>query len=242
MVGWPLRRDLGLVEEASSVAICAHTSPDGDAIGSALALAELIETAWPACDVTCLLADRDVVPRTYKFLPGTERFVHVDDYATDPDLFFCVDLSAPGRLNEARQVLERSRKVAVIDHHPSGERFWDAGVVRPDAAAAGVIVAEYAQHVLGHLTQTMAQNLLCAVITDTGRFQYQNANGEAFEVASMLVDAGARPDEVAVNVYQSDRLAYLHLCAKVMSRIATFESGKDAHSYVTDADFACGVP
>ena len=157
-----------LVEEASSVA-----------------LAELIETAWPACDVTCLLADRDVVPRTYKFLPGTERFVHVDDYATDPDLFFCVDLSAPGRLNEARQVLERSRKVAVIDHHPSGERFWDAGVVRPDAAAAGVIVAEYAQHVLGHLTQTMAQNLLCAVITDTGRFQYQNANGEAFEVASM---------------------------------------------------------
>lgn len=232
-----------LVEEASSVAICAHTSPDGDAIGSALALAELIETAWPACDVTCLLADRDVVPRTYKFLPGTERFVHVDDYATDPDLFFCVDLSAPGRLNEARQVLERSRKVAVIDHHPSGERFWDAGVVRPDAAAAGVIVAEYAQHVLGHLTQTMAQNLLCAVITDTGRFQYQNANGEAFEVASMLVDAGARPDEVAVNVYQSDRLAYLHLCAKVMSRIATFESGKIAYSYVTDADFrACGVP
>lgn len=232
-----------LVEEASSVAICAHTSPDGDAIGSALALAELIETVWPACDVTCLLADRDVVPRTYKFLPGTERFVHVDDYATDPDLFFCVDLSAPGRLNEARQVLERSRKVAVIDHHPSGERFWDAGVVRPDAAAAGVIVAEYAQHVLGHLTQTMAQNLLCAVITDTGRFQYQNANGEAFEVASMLVDAGARPDEVAVNVYQSDRLAYLHLCAKVMSRIATFESGKIAYSYVTDADFrACGVP
>ena len=83
-----------LVEEASSVAICAHTSPDGDAIGSALALAELIETVWPACDVTCLLADRDVVPRTYKFLPGTERFVHVDDYAKDPDLFFCVDLSA----------------------------------------------------------------------------------------------------------------------------------------------------
>ena len=77
-----------LVEEASSVAICAHTSPDGDAVGSALALAELVETAWPACDVTCLLADRDVVPRTNKFLPGTERFVHVDDYAKDPDLFF----------------------------------------------------------------------------------------------------------------------------------------------------------
>lgn len=232
-----------LVEEASSIAICAHTSPDGDAIGSALALAELIEAAWPGKRVTALLADPDVVPRTYRFLPGTDRFVHADDFAGDPDLFICVDLSAPGRLNEARAVLERARRVAVIDHHPSSERFWDAGVVRPDAAAAGVIVAEYAQHVLGRLTPTMAQNLLCAVITDTGRFQYQNANGEAFEVASMLVDAGARPDEVAVNVYQSDRLAYLHLAAKVMSRIATFEGGKISYSYVTDADFrACGVP
>lgn len=232
-----------LVEEASSIAICAHTSPDGDAIGSVLALAELIEAAWPGRQVTALLADPDVVPRTYRFLPGTGRFVHADDFACDPDLFICVDLSAPGRLNEARAVLERARRVAVIDHHPSSERFWDAGVVRPDAAAAGVIVAEYAQHVLGRLTPTMAQNLLCAVITDTGRFQYQNANGEAFEVASMLVDAGARPDEVAVNVYQSDRLAYLHLAAKVMSRIATFEGGKISYSYVTDADFrACGVP
>lgn len=232
-----------LVEEAGTIAICAHTSPDGDAIGSALALAELIEAAWPGKRVTALLADPDVVPRTYRFLPGTDRFVRADDFAADPDLFICVDLSAPGRLNEARAVLERARRVAVIDHHPSSERFWDAGVVRPDAAAAGVIVAEYAQHVLGRLTPTMAQNLLCAVITDTGRFQYQNANGEAFEVASMLVDAGARPDEVAVNVYQSDRLAYLHLAAKVMSRIATFEGGKISYSYVTDADFrACGVP
>ena len=232
-----------LVEEAQVIAICAHTSPDGDAIGSELALAELIETAWPGKDVCALLADPDVVPRTYRFLPGVGRLTHVDDYDRDPDLFVCVDLSAPGRLNEARRVLERSRTVAVIDHHPAQESFWDAGVVRPDAAAAGVIVAEYAQHVLGRLTQDMAQNLLCAVITDTGRFQYQNANGEAFEVASMLVDAGARPDIVAVNVYQSDRLAYLHLCAKVMSRIATFEGGKISYSYVTDADFrACGVP
>ena len=133
-----------IVEEAQVIAICAHTFPDSDAIGSELALAELIETAWPGKDVCALLADPDVVPRTYRFLPGVGRLTHVDDYDRDPDLFVCVDLSAPGRLNEARRVLERSRTVAVIDHHPAQESFWDAGVVRPDAAAAGVIVAEYA--------------------------------------------------------------------------------------------------
>ncbi len=232
----------GLIEEAQTIAICAHTSPDGDAIGSALGLAELIGRVWPDKQVTNLLADPDVVPRTYQFLPGTTSFVHVDDYEVDPDLFICVDLSSPSRLNEAEKVLERASKVAVLDHHPSNERFWDAGVVRPDAAAAGVIVAEYAKR-LGCLTQTIAQNLLCAIVTDTGRFQYQNANPEAFKVASMLVDAGASPAEVAVNVYQSDRLAYLHLCATVMGRITTFEQGKIAYSYVTDADLrASGVP
>ena len=62
---------------------------------------------------------------------------------------------------------------------------------------------------------------MCALVTDTGRFQYQNADGEAFEVASLLVEAGASPSQIALHVYQSDRLAYLHLAAKVMGRIRT---------------------
>ena len=233
----------GLIEEASTIAVCAHTSPDGDALGSELALIELIETRWPNKAVTGLLADDDVVPRIYQFLPGADRLVRAGEYGADPDLFICVDLSQPSRLAEAQPVLERSRHSAVIDHHPSAERFWDAGVVRPDAAAAGVIVAEYALHVAGALTPTMAQSLLCALMTDTGRFQYQNANGEAFRVASALVDAGASPSEVALRVYQSDRLGYLHLSATVMGRITTFEQGKIAYSYATSADFAAtGVP
>lgn len=232
-----------LVERASTIAVCAHTSPDGDALGSELALVELIEGTWPGKRVSPLLADRDVVPRIYRFLPGAERLACACDYREDPDLFICVDLSQPERLADARAVLERSGSVAVIDHHPSSGRFWDAGVVRPDAAAAGVIVAEYAIHLRGSLTPTMAQCLLCALVTDTGRFQYQNANGEAFEVASLLVDSGASPSEVALNVYQSDRVAYLHLSATVMGRITTFEQGKIAYSYATSADFeATGVP
>lgn len=232
-----------LIEAADTIAICAHTSPDGDALGSGLALAELIEGTWPDKRVVGLLADSDVVPRIYQFLPGADRLVCASAYDGTPDLFVCVDLSQPGRLNEALPVLERSAHVAVFDHHPCSEAFWDAGVVRPDAAAAGVIVAEYAEHVAGSLTPTMAQCLLCALVTDTGRFQYQNANPEAFAVASMLVDAGADPADVALHVYQSDRLSYVHLSATVMGRIVTFEGGRVAYSYATSADFAStGVP
>ena len=84
---------------------------------------------------------------------------------------------------------------------------------------------------------------MCALVTDTGRFQYQNADGEAFEVASLLVEAGASPSQIALHVYQSDRLAYIHLAAKVMGRIRTFGEGRVAYSYVTTADLsASGVP
>lgn len=232
-----------LIEGARTIAICAHTSPDGDALGSGLALAEIIELTWPGREVTSLLADDDVVPRTYQFLPGADRFVRACDYEGSPDLFICVDLSQPGRLADARAVLERSAHVAVLDHHPCDARCWDAGVVRPDAAAAGVIVAEFARRAGCGLTPTIAQNLLCALMTDTGCFQYQNADGEAFCVASSLVEAGASPAEVSLHVYQSDRLAYLHLSATVMGRIVTFERGKIAYSYATSADFAAtGVP
>lgn len=232
-----------LLEDAGTIAVCAHTSPDGDALGSELALVELIERTWPEKRVTALLADEDEVPRIYRFLPGAERLVRATDYREDPDLFFCVDLSMPERLAFAEAVRARARRVAVLDHHPADKVSWDAGVVRPDAAAAGVLVAEYALHVSGELTPTMAQNLLCALVTDTGRFQYQNANGEAFRVASALVDAGASPSDVSLHVYQSDRLSYLHLSATVMGRITTFEQGRIAYSYATTADLeANAVP
>lgn len=237
------KRIARLIGEASTIAVCAHTAPDGDAIGSVLALAELIENMWPEKSVARLLADDDVVPRPYRFLPRSEDMIPACVYDETPDLFVCVDLSSPGRLALARPVMERSAHVAVLDHHPTDESFWDAGVVRPDAAAAGVIVTEFARYVHVSLTPTMAQCLLCALMTDTGCFQYQNANGEAFRVASTLVDAGASPSDIALNVYQSDRLSYLHLCSTVLGRITTFEHGRVAYSYATSADFAAtGVP
>ncbi len=227
-----------LIEAAQTIAVCAHTSPDGDALGSGLAMAHIIREVWPGKEVTNLLADSDPVPRIYGFLPGAEDFVHAKDYAADPDLFISVDLPAPARLNEAEAVLRRSAKVAEIDHHPSDHPFGDVSIVRPDAAAVGVIVAEFAQFLDAPMMGQIADCLFCAIMTDTGRFQYQNTNPEAFDIASYLVDNGANPSEVSLHVYQSFRLQYLHLEALVMSRIKTFMGGRIAYSYSTEDDLA----
>lgn len=225
-----------LIDEAQRIVICAHTSPDGDALGSVLGLMETIRARWPHKEVTPLLADDAPVPRIYSFLPHAEELVRPSACTLDPDLFIAVDLSQMGRLNLAQEVCRRAKKVAVLDHHPCDVPMGDAEVVRPGAAAVGVIIAEFALFLQVEITPHIAQNLLCAIVTDTGRFQYQNADGEAFAVASLLVSRGASPSEISLNVYQSFRLPFLHLKSLVMGRITTFEGGRIAYSYATQND------
>ena len=225
-----------LIGEAQTIAICAHTNPDGDALGSQLALKLLIEQRWPRKEVVCLLADDDPCPRIYTFLAASDQLVPASSYEGSPDLFINVDLSQASRLNHGEQVMRRAKTVAVIDHHPCEHPYGDAALIRPDAAAAGVIVAEFAEHMGMDITPDIAQCLFCAIATDTGRFQYQNADAEAFQVTSKLVSCGASPSEVSLNVYQSFRLQFLHLKSLVMGRVTTFERGRIAYSYATIAD------
>lgn len=198
------------MEAAGSIAICAHTNPDGDALGSGLALAAALRAKWPEKEVVSLLADPEPIPRLYDFLPFVDTLVHAADYDGVPDLFVSVDLSDVARLHDGEAVMRRARRSAIMDHHPCEEPYTDLALIRPDAAAAGVIVAEFALHLGVRITPQMAQCLFCALSTDTGRFQYQNADAEAFSVASLLVDAGASPSEVSLNVYQNYSLPFLH--------------------------------
>ena len=225
-----------LIEKSSTIAICAHTNPDGDALGSTLGLARVIGMRWPEKSVCGLLADEVDVPRIYSYLPGSDGLVRACDYEGDPDLFISVDLSVAHRLNDAEPVMRRAARTAIIDHHPCEEPYTDASLIRPGAAAAGVLVAEFALYLGVEITSDVARCLYCAIATDTGRFQYQNADPESFSVASLLVDCGASPSELSLNVYQNFSLSFLHLEALVMGRITSFAGGKITYSYATSAD------
>ncbi len=225
-----------LIEHSQLIAICAHTSPDGDALGSALGLRMAIEARWENKRVVNLLADNGRVPRIYSYLPGACDMVPAREFDETPDLFICVDLSTTHRLNDAEVVFKRASRTAIIDHHPCEDPRADVYYIRPEAAAVGVLVAEFALHVGIQISEDMARCLYCAVATDTGRFQYQNADPEAFQIASLLVDSGASPSELSLNVYQNFSLEYLHLESLVMGRITTFKGGKISYSYATAAD------
>ena len=227
---------MALVRDARTIAISGHTNPDGDAIGSALALGLAVRRASPEKEVTFLLADDVVVPRVYRFLEGAGELVPASGYEEVPDLFIAVDAPTLARLHLSAEVALRARTTAVIDHHPAATEFADEVVRDPDAAAAAMLVADLLGSQGMQITPDIADCLFTGLITDTGRFQYQNADAAAFECAARLVRCGASPAKVAFEVYQSQRLEYLQLSALVVSRITVLDGGRVAYSYATRED------
>ena len=146
------------------------------------------------------------------------------------------------RLEDAREVVQRSRYVVSFDHHPAREEFADSSIRRVDAASASVLIEEFLSFCTISISPDVANCLFCGLVTDTGRFQYQNADPESFVVASRLVAAGAEPSRISLEVYQSQRIEYLHLESIVMGRIRTVVDGRVAFSYARAEDLeGCGV-
>lgn len=229
---------LELIEDAQTIAICGHVNPDGDAIGSALALGLSLRRRYPDKAVSCLLPNDNPVPRVYRFLPGAADMTPASSYPLDPDLFISVDVPVLERLGDAALVAQRSAAVVTIDHHPARSEFANVVVRRPDAAACAVLIDDFLIYAGFAVDPAVANCLLTGLVTDTGRFQYQNADPAAFVCASRLVHAGADPALVSLRVYQSQRLEYLHLESIVMGRIDTCADGKVAYSYALESDLA----
>ena len=224
------------IEEADTIAISGHTDPDGDALGSNLGLAAIIAQRWPEKHVTSLLANDADVPRVYAQLPGADGLVWASKYTDTPDLFISVDTPMPERLKNGAAVFERARATVAIDHHPTLQEFAQINLVRDTAASAGDIVYDFMRYLGVEPSLSVATCLLTAILTDTGRYQYQNTDAHALRASADLIDAGASPAQIATWVYHSDTVACMHLKALAMERLALDETGRIAYSWVTCED------
>lgn len=236
------RSIVDLIGDADRIAISGHTSPDGDSLGSVLGLGMALRAHYPLKTIDFLLADNAPVPRIYRFMEGSETMVPACTYTADPDLFIVVDAPVVSRIADAAEVLERSAHVVAFDHHPSTCEFAEVSVRKPSAAACAVLIQEFLSFAGISLTKQISTALLCGIVTDTGRFQFQNADPAAFVTAAELVGHGGDPARVSLEVYQSQRIEYLRLESIVMARIRTVANGRVAYSYAYASDLErCGV-
>ncbi|MDR1015080.1 MAG: bifunctional oligoribonuclease/PAP phosphatase NrnA [Coriobacteriales bacterium] len=220
--------------EPCEVAICGHVNPDGDSLGSALALAALLRAKGHT--VTNLLASDKKAPELYEFL-ADYRFVPAARYREVPDLFIAVDLPHIDRLGEARAACERAKDTLVIDHHPDYSGFGRHYLGDVGASATGLIIWRLIRASGVAVSAEMARCCYIALVTDTGRFSFQNTTAEAFRAAGEMMAVGVDPADVNLRVYDSKSLASLQLDARLISRIGHTASGRVVYSWVTEEDF-----
>lgn len=181
-----LRRAARLLAEADRVTITGHIHPDGDSLGSMLALHAFLTAQGKQ---TAMLLD-DEVPAVYRFLPGADR-IRRPGPAEAADLLVVLDASDPDRFTAVGAAVRAP--VLNIDHHISNTKFADHWYIDSHAAATGEIILDLLHLMKAAVTADMATCLYTAIATDCGFFRYANTTAATLRHAADLIDRGARP-------------------------------------------------
>ncbi|MDA8431714.1 MAG: bifunctional oligoribonuclease/PAP phosphatase NrnA [Nitrospiraceae bacterium] len=191
------RRLLSVLRGEGPFLIAAHIDPDGDAIGSSLALSAALEAAGKKT----FLYSRDPLPKYFAFLPGRKKFTaRLREIVEEDPVLVLLDCNSPERAGiEGR----RFRKAVVIDHHETAKEFGDVRWVDHTAAATGILVYRLVKALGGRITPEIATNLYTAISVDTGTFRYSNTSADVLRVSAELVDAGAEPNRIADHLYET---------------------------------------
>jgi phosphoesterase RecJ-like protein len=220
-----------IVEEIranTSFLLTAHEGPDGDAVGSTLALASLLRKIGK--DVTVHF--RDPVPELYAFLPGADTVLaHIPD--RDYDIAVVLDVGELKRAGEEFCGFKRIDKIINLDHHLSCNNFGTHNLIDVSAAATGVLVHRIANLAGYRIDPETALCLYVSIITDTGSFRYSNANREAFAVAGEMIECGVNAWDVAEKLYENQPQKRLELLARCLPTLELFAGGQAASVTVT---------
>jgi len=205
-----------LLREAEAPVLLAHAHPDGDALGSLLAMHLLCERNGKR-PMSSWGGPFPAAPH-YRFLPGLDRTVEPSALPPAPDLVVTFDCGNLGRLGTAAPVASAAAQLLVLDHHADNERFGTVNLVQTDAAATTVVVRRLA-HALGwHLDRDVAVNLYVGLVTDTGRFQYPNTTPDVFVLAEELAEFDLPLAEVTRELFEKHRFAYVQLAGLALAR------------------------
>ncbi|HUS71100.1 MAG TPA: bifunctional oligoribonuclease/PAP phosphatase NrnA [Anaerolineae bacterium] len=203
-----------LLKRADKAFLIAHTDPDGDTVGSTLALAYALRKMGKECTLAC----SDPVPDLLFFLPGVEEFGAPQ--VTDHDLIVTVDASDPGRLGQTyKDVLGMDLPILNIDHHITNTGFGTVNLVRSDAAATAEIIFDLLTAWKVEVDQLLATYLLTGIVTDTRSFSTSNTTPRALEVSSELVASGASLIDINERYYRSKGVETLRLWGQMLNRM-----------------------
>ena len=224
-----------VLKAADDFVICGHVGPDGDCLGSQLALWHALRALGKSA--TCVLVKDEPIPVDLAFMPGTDSMVFAGAFDGPARVFVGVDVPTRERIGQpACEILDRCKTSVTIDHHAVDSTMCEHVYVDPDSASSSMLVWQVVKELLENPPYESALCAYTGLVTDTGSFKYQNADSNAFIVASELVGYGVDPSYVATNVYQNRTLASVRLESRMISRMELLHDGEIALGWVTAVD------
>ncbi|OPG15642.1 DHH family phosphoesterase [Ferroacidibacillus organovorans] len=218
-----------ITETRDSLLIVCHISPDGDAIGAALAMALLCDQVGRPV----FLANDDPIPKRYAFLPGADRFVRTADLADEFDQILAVDCADMRRMGEAIHRKSQTGTLLNIDHHETNCGFGDANLVDPHASATCLVLYRMLRRADAPISRDMALCLYTGIVFDTGGFRYNNTTPEIHQVAADLLSRGFQPFMVADRVLEALTREQVELVRLGLATLEVDENGRIAYVSVT---------
>lgn len=227
-------RIIDIINQNGTFLITSHERPDGDALGSELALYHMLT----ASGKTALVYNQDQTPGHYRFLPGAAAIINELPPPESFDAAFILDCSELERVGRKAGQIGKIRHMVNIDHHVSNGGFCDVRLLDVGASSTGELIYKLSEAMALKLTPEMATNLYAAILTDTGGFCYGNTSRECLLIAGRLVEFGADPQWISENIYENTPLVKMRLLTDVLQTLTLDMNGKVGSMVVTQAALA----
>lgn len=218
-------RIIEVVQSSKRVLIASHVDPDGDSIGSQLALGNWLKDSGKEVRII----NQGKIPKKYLFLDLKRVIENVDDITDlnwDADLYFILECSNLERMGKVKELISEKAMIINIDHHADNSKFGRFNYIDAKAGALGEIIYQILTYAGYRLNQESATQLYAAILTDTGRFGFSNTTDRTLRICSELVSLGANPKEVNNQIYYSNSESALRLLGFSLQNLETYEKGR----------------
>ena len=221
-----------ILDGKKSVAISGHVRPDGDCVGSCMAVYNYVTAYYPDMDAHVYL---DPIPNIYKFMKNTDRIEQVDK-ANIPefDLFICLDCHEAGRLGDSAKILKKANEIFTVDHHLGAYGYPGESYIFPEASSACELVAELMP--IERVTEEIAECLYTGIVTDTGVFQYSATAPKTLRKAAELMEKGIPFSRIIEKTFFERTYDQMKVHAHAFTKSRLYMDGRIISTYITKSE------
>lgn len=213
------------LREKDNFLITAHVNPEGDSVGSQIAMFLLLKKIGKKA----VIVNHDVVPHNLRFLEGSREISkHFPDDPL-PDAVIMMDCPVRERTGRVGKLLDEECFVINIDHHVSNEYFGDVNWVESGMSSVGEMVFNLAREMKVEIDKTMGEAIYAAIVTDTGMFNYENTSSDTHRVIGELMASGVSPKDMFSQIFEKRSVTEIRILGKALSDLRVVADGKVAY-------------